>query len=192
MRSVRTRKHDGKLAAMRSLVFHSMLLVSIFVLIVLAGGYLGRIGVVLARNSSVAPGPFYRETTVSLEDGRVKCWVETWKTPPTAGIPAGVRIHPVVELLRFRVPDLRRAVWEFDAHSLPPVRGSQARIFACPIWCVALPWLIAPIAWLRHRVKNQKREPRGFGVLATGSVQPGDDRIGEFGGAGRAAQVSGQ
>jgi hypothetical protein len=79
-----------------------------------------------------------------------------------------------VDLLRLRGPDFPRAIWEFDAHSLPPINGSQAKIFACPIWCLAMPWLIAPIVWLRRRLKNEREEPRGFGVLAASSSRDVD------------------
>jgi hypothetical protein len=67
------------------------------------------------------------------------------------------------------LPGLGRSIWEFDAHSysIPPSAGApgtyNAFFMACPLWCLILPSLVAPVIWYRRRVQS-RRHPRGFEV----------------------------
>jgi hypothetical protein len=63
-----------------------------------------------------------------------------------------------------QAPQIMRSIWEFDAHTLAVTPGSVTWIIACPIWCVMLPFLIAPGVWLRRRLRQKRQTPRGFAV----------------------------
>jgi hypothetical protein len=125
---------------------------------VLACGYFANIGLAISKGVNTG-GPTGRSVTLlSAADGRVALFSHI----PAAGA-AGLSIKPVVRFVPFRAPDLRRCLWEFDAHRLG-IAGTRISILACPIWCMALPFLIAPLVWLRKR-RKRRPEPAGFSVV---------------------------
>jgi hypothetical protein len=65
---------------------------------------------------------------------------------------------------RLHRPDVPRSIWEFDAHSIPQ-SNYRYYILACPIWCIALPCLIAPALWFR---KRRHANAAGFPVQQRG------------------------
>jgi len=63
------------------------------------------------------------------------------------------------------LPDIKRSLWEFDNHTVVGSKSMiRAEIVAFPIWCVALPFLIAPAIYFRRRLKRRP-EPAGFAVV---------------------------
>lgn len=98
-------------------------------------------------------------TGIETADGRVRFLRQPVPSImfPNGGIHCFTRFRPA------RLPDLRRCLWEFDCHPLN-IAGGGAYIVACPIWCVALPFLIAPALWLR-KMRKRRVEPAGFGVI---------------------------
>jgi hypothetical protein len=138
---------------------------SVVMLIVLAWGYPSAVGLFVQYNSPASK--WCHEWSVVTEDGRVKAmwlgysvasgpslqprWYHHW-IYPTRG--------------RLRAPSMKHSLWEFDAHTH---KGGWMQmsfsIFACPIWCCALPCLVAPLLWLRKRRKNRDQGP-GFAVVA--------------------------
>lgn len=138
---------------------------SLACLAILAGGYFGQVGVTM--RSRVAGAPASAGQTVVLllaEEGRIKYWREDRASSGIGGSPAGLHVTPVVRLFPFRGPDLRRSVWEFDAHHLNIPGATSALIIACPIWCVALPFMIAPAIWMWRR-RKRRRVVEGFAVV---------------------------
>jgi hypothetical protein len=140
-----------------------VLVLSTVVLSVLLLGYFGTFGVVIARTSPPQNASAVKTTAITLDAGRVRIWTETNTTPRrTIGV---TRPSMEWELWRPRFPDIRRSLWEFDNHTVVGSRAwVRADIVAFPIWCVALPFLIAPAMYLRRRLK-QHREPAGFAVV---------------------------
>jgi hypothetical protein len=134
---------------------------SIVVLTLLSFGYFGRVGVILTRTSAPGTAPAFRGTDISLDAGRVTCWIDTNPAPALPNAVAGraVKWKP----WRPRSPDIKHAVAGFDSHPLP-VLGGRLYLFAFPIWCIALPFLIAPALCLRRRLKKRP-EPAGFAVV---------------------------
>ena len=121
-----------------------LLPLSLVLLIRLLCGYVGRIGFVVQGNApGRGGGPAYHAVTIAADRGRVVCWLETSMAAPVTGIPTGISVRDTVYLLPPRPPELRRSIWEFDAHTLGLVRGANVFLLACPIWCVAALCLIA-------------------------------------------------
>ncbi|HSZ54704.1 MAG TPA: hypothetical protein VK797_03535 [Tepidisphaeraceae bacterium] len=135
-----------------------LLPLSLALLVLLLCGYVGRIGFVIRRK---APGGAYHAVRVAADLGRVVCSFEKATAAPVTGIPAGISARSLTDILPPRAPDVRRSVWEFDAHQLTLVRGATVFLIGCPIWCVAAPCLIAPAIWLRRR-RRDGEEQKGF------------------------------
>ena len=149
-----------------------LLVGSIVVLSVLFLGYFGFFGVSLTRNYPAGISPTYKSTQISLDSGRVRIWTEVDMRPAPHPHNRIVRRWIEWDMWRPRLPDIKRSIWEFDNHRIVGSKAIiQARIFAFPIWCVALPFLIAPTICLRRRLKN-RRDPEGFSVveLAAGNA----------------------
>ncbi|HEX4055462.1 MAG TPA: hypothetical protein VHX86_14450 [Tepidisphaeraceae bacterium] len=129
-------------------------LISLIALGVLALGCFAEFGPAYLHNIVGGPRPHALDVELQLQRGRVAIYWETWNNPPARFfVPTGTHIywHPV----RFRSPDLRRSFWEFDAHPLIPAKGLWVFLLAFPIWCAAIPCLIAPLMWLRKRRTTQ-------------------------------------
>jgi hypothetical protein len=130
-------------------------------------GYFGQVGIALINNDVAAA----RQTVLqfSAEDGRVVLRHHAALSPAAPFGPDGSRARFV---FRFgRLPSLRRSVWEFDAHRLWLASAGQLTIVACPIWCLLLPSLVAPMLWLR-RWRSGRRPRKGFDVLLPNDPPP--------------------
>jgi hypothetical protein len=68
---------------------------------------------------------------------------------------------------KIRMPDAKRLLWEFDAQiGRSSGRGNTFIYVEFPVWVAAMPCLIAPILWLRRRMRTN--DSRGFAVIASG------------------------
>ena len=155
---------------MKARAFSLLVCVSLLALLLLACGYTTHFGVRLQRAlpapagaSAVPPTTapvrnIFRRYTLRLDYGRACLVSETWSN----SVPAhnwtlnwdAARWPP-------HAPQFRRSIWEFDAHSIPVPAPSRLFLLACPIWCLALPWLIAPTLWLSRRLQS-RRTRKGF------------------------------
>jgi hypothetical protein len=140
----------------------ALALISLLALVVLAFGCVATFGPAYLHNVVSGPNPHVLDVELVFQRGRIAIYWEVWNNPPaTATIPLGTHLywHPA----RFRLPDLRRMGWAFDAHPLVlPPNNPWVFLFAFPIWCIAIPFLIAPVMWLRGR---KAPELAGFSVI---------------------------
>jgi len=135
--------------------------VSLLPATILLSGYFTLAGPTLT-NVQIAPIARVRSTSLEMDGGRIRIWLDTQAPPP--GAVAGRTIHWSE---RIEFPDVKRCFLEFDYHSLnlmPKKKGSTAYIIAFPIWCALLPFLIAPFLWLRKRRHPKVRV--GFPVIS--------------------------
>ncbi len=139
----------------------ALALVSVISLGVLALGLAAEFGPAFLHNVTGGPKPYALDIELELQRGRVAFYWEHFDNPPAGLVPAGT--HVFWRSVRFRGPDLRRSIWEFDAHALTPLKGLWVFLVAFPIWCAALPCLIAPLLWLRKRRAPQP--PSAFPVV---------------------------
>jgi hypothetical protein len=137
---------------------------SLLALLVLAFGYTTRFGPKLIRQTSA--GAPVQVTELCLDRGWVRLLVASltplsiatasptefaWDGPSWQG-----------------PPHIRRSIWEFDAHRIPDPSASIF-ILAFPIWCLALPFVIAPALWL-HRRHRARSTPKGFDLSPVASA----------------------
>jgi hypothetical protein len=157
---------------MKQKLFNLSVIISLFALILLATGFLAQFAVEFRYNAINQPKPFYRTIDLEIGEGRIRSLWETqtsapWSsllTTPASSEPLGLGID---WLARFRPIELRsmsRVIWGFDAHSWVPF-APHVVIVACPLWCLAVPFTIAPLIWLSRRRKRP--EPRGFAVTVS-------------------------
>ena len=145
---------------MRRIAFNVALSVSLAALALFAFGFVGEIGLVLTRTGTVS-----RVQTISFERGRFTIWTETWPTQLNEDADR-FSIEPTARF-RLRIPRIDgHAIGGFDAHALPATFPVSRYLVACPIWAMALPFLIAPAIWLRRRLaeRRRKRLQHGFPV----------------------------
>jgi hypothetical protein len=135
---------------------------SMVVLALLPLGYFGRIGVSVTDTWAPGKVPALRRTVISFDGGRMTCWIDT-DTRPAGHSSVGGRSFMRARW-RPRLPDIKHALVGFDSHSLPVNIGGSLYLFAFPMWCIALPFLIAPTIYLRRRLKKRP-EPAGFAVV---------------------------
>jgi hypothetical protein len=135
----------------------SLAVISLLALGVLALGTCAEFGPGYFHGDVGGPKPHPFQVDLELQRGRVAIYWLVWHSPyPTE------HSHVVWKPVQFSGPDLRRSFWEFDAHSLNTMSGFWVFLFAFPIWCVALPCLIAPLLWLR---KRRTPPPSAFQVV---------------------------
>ncbi len=128
---------------------------SLVVLAVLAFGYIGHLGLSVVDVSAVtATGETGRNLFVSLRQGQFGVGWSNWISRPMPYLP-GPHIYPSYH---FKPQPLR---WGFENNRYTNITGYRGDALFCPLWFAALPFTIAPIAWLRRR---RRREPRGFAV----------------------------
>jgi hypothetical protein len=146
----------------------TLAVISLLVLGVLSLGCFAKFGVGCFHNVVAGPHPHVLTIVIGLDCGRVTVYWEHWNSP-TGKMPSGTHISWLP--LRFRTPDLRRMLWEFDAHSMSLVQAKNLWVFllAFPIWCVAIPCLIAPLWWL---CKHRNPQPAGFQIVPTKDAKP--------------------
>jgi len=157
---------------MRRSLLSALALISVLVLTVLAFGCVAEFGPAYYHNVG-GQNPHALDIEIKFKCGRVAIYWEVWNNQPAvvAKIPPGTHLY--WRGVRFGAPDLRRMGWEFDAHPLPPVLpgsiGPWVFLFAFPIWCIAIPFLIAPVMWLRGR---KAPELAGFSVIQSSDAKP--------------------
>ena len=140
--------------------------VSLALAAVLACGYVGQVGVRVARWRPAGPPPLYREANVKAEDGRVVCyWTRATVAIPTLFPTSGWHAQWHADG-RSRL-DLRPAIWDADAQLLVSSPTESTYISAAPIWCFEVPLLVAPVAWLRSvgRRRRGRAGRQGFAVV---------------------------
>ena len=152
---------------MRRSLLSALALISVSVLVVLAFGCIATFGPTYLHGfiGGSKPGAF--EIELQLQQGRVAIYWTSWNSPDPGPVPTGTHLY--WRGVQFRPPDLRRMFWEFDAHPLVRVNGPWVFLFAFPIWCIALPFLIAPVIWLRGR---KAPELAGFSVIQSSDAKP--------------------
>ena len=136
--------------------------ISLLVLVVLLVGCFGTFGVTVS-NSRGLNGTVTDSAEIALNAGRVRIFTSTTVTS-NGTYPHGPSLR--WDGYRPDLPDIKRMVWEFDAHPLTLPSG-QVFLFAFPIWMIALPCLIAPAIYLRRRFKKRP-EFEGFAVVELG------------------------
>jgi len=145
--------------------------ISLLFAAILAAGFTGRVDVIIDCFSSAHPSALYGLLQFGTDRGRVRGY---WTQVAPAGsgltrLPIEFTVRKAVRLWPPQAPEIRRSIWEFDAHRLLVRPGSVTWIIACPIWCVMLPFLIAPGIWLRRKLLQKRQTPRGFAVEAAHS-----------------------
>jgi hypothetical protein len=135
-------------------LLHLRFVLSIAALALLAAGYFVHSGprVIWGRT---AP---YRGLEVVVDRGRVAVWYSDDLATP---IPGRFNLGWAGDPLRFAAPDVRRSLWEFDAHWLTTGSGMHLFLLAFPIWLAAIPFLLVITLWWRRR---QGHESVGFPV----------------------------
>jgi hypothetical protein len=145
---------------MKTRLLNLFTLLSLGLLAVLLCGFAARIRFSTPTNHPTSAQPGVRAIQIVLGDGRIALWHFTAAAP----------FPKLVDFSFQFAPSLKHGLWEFDAHTLPPSSFSpaltSASLFAFPIWCVALPCLIAPALWYRKRCQKH-HELEGFPVLAS-------------------------
>jgi hypothetical protein len=137
-------------------------LLSIPAIVLLGLGYVCELGVSLYYVDGIGGNWNLQNIEPRVDAGRVAIlWVEY--PPPTKVVAESrfaIRWHPP----RFHPPNVRRSIWEFDAHFIPVPYGNRVFLLAFPIWCVLLPALIPGWLWLRRGTKQSQ----GFPMRTTG------------------------
>jgi hypothetical protein len=144
-------------------VFDVLVIVSLAVLCILLLGYFCSCGPALDVTKA-GPPLTQKEFQLRLDRGRVCFYYIAFYTSSTATgkpTPPGTSVRWMGTPLPHLLPDVRRSVWEFDAHWLTAARW-KGYLLAFPIWCAALPFLIAPGTWFYKR--RQRQSARGFPV----------------------------
>lgn len=140
-------------------------ILSLFVLGLVLAGNVGRFGPTFGWSTGGGT-PAFRGIGVFVEEGRFAVRLETFdKTYPF--LPKGVG-HLFRLDFNLRLPRIDRLLWSFDCHRLDAgfSPGLRMYLFACPLWCIELPCLIAPLLWWRRR---RRAETQGFVVILQGT-----------------------
>ena len=135
--------------------------VSAALLVPLLCGYVAEVGPVHHSISGTGAAAQLHRISISTGEGRIRIasYSRTWDLTRQAIPP------PFYFIAQPRMPSLRRSLWEFDAHQIvatAPFSG-QIYLIAFPIWCLALPLLIAPTLWWQRKRKDSQHQ-RGFTV----------------------------
>jgi hypothetical protein len=141
-------------ALVKTHLFRIAAVASIAMLAVLVAGYFVHAGPRVIWGKS-AP---YRGLEVVVDRGRVAFWYSDNLATPIPGV---VHLSWAGDPVRFAAPDVRRSLWEFDAHWLATGSGTQLFLLAFPIWLAAVPFLLVTTLWWRRR---QGRKSVGFPV----------------------------
>jgi hypothetical protein len=153
---------------MKTRAFQILVVLSLVCAALLAFGYVSRFGPMIANSWPSGTARAFRELDVTIEEGGVRI---VWATGTSSTV-AAASGWITRWSFHLRAPSIKRSFWEFDARALPPAGvASTVTVFLIrfPLWCLILPWLIAPAIWLRRRRAAQSKEARGFAVeTATG------------------------
>src|SRR4051794_2465727 len=143
------------MAKMKRLLSRAATAFSLAMLLLLACGYVARIGFDVYRGWPRSMRG-YQHLELTLEEGRVKFWSDHGTVDPLTPL-QNFKAHATFRWRPVRLARPGRALWDFDAHALPATKSTPAAyIVAFPIWCAALPWLIAPTMWMSKRYKRWK------------------------------------
>jgi len=145
---------------MKHKAYIALLFVSLLTAAGLCGGYFARFGPMINHAQSTSGVMSLREFDLLVDKGRCEIIWGTAQTKPAQNPQAGISVRWAMEFPR--TPDLRRSIWDFDAHPLPVPKGS-AFIIAFPVWCLILPSLLPSALWLRTRLRDRP-QTRGFEV----------------------------
>jgi len=149
---------------MRPSLLGAFAVISLLALGALALGSFAEFGPGYFYSDVGGPKPHVFQLDLELQRGRVAVYWLVWHSPyPTS------RSHTIWKPLQLRGPDLRRSFWEFDAHSLNIKSGFGVFLLAFPIWCAAIPCLIAPLMWLGKR--RTRQQPSAFPVVLATAVK---------------------
>ena len=138
-----------------------LFVLSVLILAGLLVGCFGTVGVNIDRIFAMSNGSGMQTINIGLDAGRVR--ITTQSGTLSNGVVAP-RTSVRWERWRPRLPDMKRMIWEFDAHPLALPSG-QVFLLAFPIWVAAIPFLVVLIIYIRRRMKN-RREPAGFAVVS--------------------------
>lgn len=124
---------------------------SVAMLALLACGLVGRVGLDIQYITGSGAQALYHQRELALENGRLQCF-----STSSSAIPRGfgnrIRVRPITRLWPLQPPEMSKTLLGFDAHPLPGMfPGSSMYLLSCPIWFAALPFLVAPMNWLRKR-----------------------------------------
>ena len=145
---------------MKHKAYIALVFVSLLIAAGLCCGYLARFGTTIGYVPSTSGVTSLREFDLLADKGRIEIFSGTAQTKPPPNLRTGINVRWAMKFPR--MPDLRRSVWDFDAHPLF-VSSGNAFIIAFPLWCLILPSLLPSALWLRKRLRD-RRQTRGFEV----------------------------
>ena len=153
---------------MAARVKNAVAVFSVAMLALLACGLVGRVGLDIQYITGSGAQALHHQREVSLENGRLQCF-----STSSSAIPRGfgnrTRVRPITRLWPLQPPEMSKTFFGFDAHPLLGMfPGSSMYLLSCPIWFAALPFLVAPMNWLR---KRRRVEAPRFAVVV------GNDRV---------------
>ncbi len=132
---------------------------SLVMLAALAWGYVGAADLDFEHISVTPNGKTGRGAGVGVENGQFDVgWFGGNRIPQSDGRPPGVNVSPYVH---FELSLAHDCLWGFHIVHVTGPPGYAGVHLVCPLWFAALPFTIAPLAWLRRR---RRREMRGFAV----------------------------
>jgi len=140
--------------------------ISILFVGLLALGFFGGLDVLVVHTSfdRVLGANTDRGGELGVDRERVVSYWMRLSYPATKNSPSpGFSFSQLVRLWPPQPPELKRSIWEFDAHFMSGSPGPSTFILACPIWCAMVPFLIAPALWVRKR-RKKRQISRGFAV----------------------------
>lgn len=148
---------------------NALAVISLVMLVLLAFGLVGRVGVDIQYITGSGNQALHHQREVSLENGRLQCFSTSSSVIPR-GFGNGTHVWPFARLWPPRPPEMSKTLFGFDDHALPGMfPGSSIYLLSCPIWFAALPFLIAPINWLRKR--RRVEAPRFAVVVANDKAE---------------------
>jgi hypothetical protein len=125
--------------------------VSILIVGLLALGFVGDAQVMVSHGYGLRASAGLQQVELGVDRGRVKSY---WTSSPNPLAPSKF-LGGRVQLWPPRAPEVKRSIWEFDAHVLSTNTVWTIFILAFPIWCAMVPFSIAPAFWLRKRRKKR-------------------------------------
>lgn len=157
---------------MRRRLFHVTTLVSLVLLAMVLVGLFSSVALTRYSTDPSATPPLHRQTSLKLYRGQVEIFL--YDIPLQSGaMPAlGVRYKWLWD--GYWMPG-SKAIAGFDSRPavlLPGFPGSTHRYFAFPLWLLGLPFVIAPLQWLREwRGKRRAARMDGSGAFPVGFEQ---------------------
>lgn len=123
---------------------------SVAMLALLACGLVGRVGVDIQYITGSGVQALHHQRELAVENGRLQCFSTSSSSIPR-GFGNRIRFRPIIRLWPLQPPEVSKTLFGFDAHPLPGMfPASSMYLLSCPIWFAALPFLVAPVSWLRR------------------------------------------